>query len=78
MVGCENRAVPRTRLSALKPRQRLERSEPGQLGQAALSPCMFTVFKNDFCLTLEVILCLSSNVFWEKLKLFMTLPCPLR
>lgn len=27
-------------------------------------------------LTLEVILCLSSNVFWEKLKLFMTFPVP--
>lgn len=27
-------------------------------------------------LTLEVILCLSSNVFWEKLKLFMTLSVP--
>lgn len=27
-------------------------------------------------LTPEVILCLASNVFWEKLKLFMTFPVP--
>lgn len=32
--------------------------------------------KRTVFLTLEVILCLSPNVFWEKLKLFMTFPIP--